>query len=248
MSRENLIPPVDTRPIAFTQQEYQRLYHVELKTIAEIAKLEGCLKGKTRYRMLAVGIKFRTRSEVRNLVTARGLTRKTLPGTPLRSEVTCRGCGAAWKPTGDRISGHCPYCGKYKDFRIRKAEPDLAERKKSLVEWSSSESNRKARASLHRVLLRKRVFFRITGSIQPRCVRCGCDDARLLEINHKNGGGGQETQKGKFTTRFYYDIANGYRRTDDLELLCKACNAIHALEMKYGSLPMKVVWSPQGSS
>ena len=91
-------------------------------------------------------------------------------------------------------------------------------------------------------MLRRRILFRICGSITPRCVRCGCDDERLLEINHIYGGGNRENQKGKFSSRFYYDIANGKRPTDDLELLCKPCNAIHALELKFGSLPMKVVW------
>jgi len=48
----------------------------------------------------------------------------------------------------------------------------------------------------------------------------------------------------KKSMRFYFDIASGKRKTDDLELLCKPCNAIHCLELKHGPLPMKVVWNP----
>jgi hypothetical protein len=40
----------------------------------------------------------------------------------------------------------------------------------------------------------------------------------------------------------------GKRTTEDLELLCRPCNALHWLEMKYGPLPMRVVWTPPESS
>ena len=73
------------------------------------------------------------------------------------------------------------------------------------------------------------------------CVRCGCNDIRLLEVNHKNGGGSQEKKNSKYSNAVL-SVIYGNRKTDDLELLCRPCNHIHYLELKYGKLPMEVKW------
>jgi hypothetical protein len=67
----------------------------------------------------------------------------------------------------------------------------------------------------------------------------------MLEINHKNGGGAREVKQGN---RFNCDIISGRRSIDDLEILCKPCNAVHYLELKYGPLPFCVKWEPVNSS
>lgn len=73
-----------------------------------------------------------------------------------------------------------------------------------------------------------------------KCVRCGCDDIKFLEINHKDGGGGKEYRNRYY--QFYQDVMSGKRKTEDLELLCRPCNHIHYLEMKYGKVGLKVIW------
>lgn len=88
---------------------------------------------------------------------------------------------------------------------------------------------------------RKKILDIISGG-NPVCVRCGCDDIRLLEINHKNGGGTKETNKGRNASQFWNDIRSGKRKTNDLELLCKICNAEHALELKFGKLPFTITY------
>jgi hypothetical protein len=88
---------------------------------------------------------------------------------------------------------------------------------------------------------RIRVMEKVAGSRELRCVYCGCDDNRLLEINHKNGGGNKELARGKVHL-FLGGILKGTRTTDDLELTCKPCNALAYLKSKYGELTMKVVW------
>ena len=86
--------------------------------------------------------------------------------------------------------------------------------------------------------MKLRAFLKIGNGIIA-CVRCGCTDIRFLEANHKNGGGRQERKTlGGSTIRA---VASGRRKTDDLELTCKPCNAIHALELKYGYVPLKVI-------
>jgi hypothetical protein len=84
--------------------------------------------------------------------------------------------------------------------------------------------------------------FNIVSKNNPVCENCGCTDIRLLEINHKNGGGTKEREKGKSSAKFAWNIYMGRRNIDDLNLLCKVCNALHALEMKFGKLPFTVIY------
>lgn len=48
--------------------------------------------------------------------------------------------------------------------------------------------------------------------------------------------------KGSNSMAFYRDIIALRRPVDDLEILCRVCNAKHYLEMKYGKLPIVVMW------
>ena len=78
------------------------------------------------------------------------------------------------------------------------------------------------------------------------CVYCGCDDIRILEINHKKGGGGKETERGSLHTPFYYAIIQGKRPIDDLEVVCKICNIRHFVTLRFPDLVgrFKIEWRP----
>ncbi len=89
---------------------------------------------------------------------------------------------------------------------------------------------------------RRLKVLNIVSNNNPICIRCGCNDLRLLEINHKNGGGSQEMRRGIGSSKFWNNINNGKRETNDLEILCRVCNAWHYLELKYGRLPYKVIF------
>jgi hypothetical protein len=82
-------------------------------------------------------------------------------------------------------------------------------------------------------------MYKIAGNEHPICDNCRCDDIRLIEINHKNGDGARDTRS-KYHQKFLYDIITGRRKTDDLDLRCRVCNALHYIESKYGKLPFKV--------
>ena len=83
----------------------------------------------------------------------------------------------------------------------------------------------------------------IVGHGVLRCVNCGCNREDLLQINHINGGGSKERRdNGGNGTTICYRIASGQRLIDDLELRCYPCNALHAIEIKHGKLPIKIVW------
>jgi len=83
--------------------------------------------------------------------------------------------------------------------------------------------------------------FNIISNNNPHCVRCGCDDIRLLIIHHKDGGGNKEIRGGK-TNIFYNDILNGKRKTDDLEIFCGICHTYYHYELKFGKLPYNIFY------
>jgi len=75
-----------------------------------------------------------------------------------------------------------------------------------------------------------------------KCAMCGCDDTRLLEVNHIKGGGNKEHKNPKVTRNMILLIYNGKRGVEDLNLLCRACNSLDHLERVYGKTGLTVVW------
>jgi len=76
-----------------------------------------------------------------------------------------------------------------------------------------------------------------------KCANCGCDDTRFLEVNHIKGGGGKEhTKRGDGMRNMILIIYSGKRGTEDLNLLCRACNSLDHLERVYGKTGLSVVW------
>lgn len=63
------------------------------------------------------------------------------------------------------------------------------------------------------------------------CRNCGCDVLHALEFNHINGNGTQEyrdTNRKPIVDR----VLTSKRATDDLEILCRVCNALDYIERK----------------
>ena len=84
----------------------------------------------------------------------------------------------------------------------------------------------------------------VLAKIDPtmKCANCGCDDTRFLEINHIKGGGKKEQKKLGASQNLVSLIQQGKRGTDDLNLLCRPCNALDHLERVNGKTPFRVVW------
>lgn len=70
------------------------------------------------------------------------------------------------------------------------------------------------------------------------CVVCGITDMRILQINHLNGGGQQES---RFGIDMYQAIIKGMRSTDDLDVRCANHNIIYEYESGRRALPNDVV-------
>lgn len=146
---------------------------------------------------------------------------------------TCRNCLFAWKPAGDRTTEKCPSCGKRRDVRKRTFKPNVP----ALKEWRAKNPGYATEKSRQY----RQIALRVIGGGVVACSECGCNDERLIEINHRDGGGGAE-MRAKTSQKFYRDIARLVRPCDDLNLLCRVCNAAHYLETKYGELPFLIVW------
>lgn len=75
------------------------------------------------------------------------------------------------------------------------------------------------------------------------CNRCGCDELDFLEFNHIEGGGCKEWRENKGVSMM--DRVIGGRVIEDLEILCRLCNAHHHLESKNEeqSKRFKIVWT-----
>ena len=95
---------------------------------------------------------------------------------------------------------------------------------------------------IYRMKKRLKALRKVSGEDVPKCINCGCDDVRFLEINHINGGGYKEKKEAGGTGYVFKNILNGTRKTDDLNVLCKVCNGLDALKRKYGEVPIEVVW------
>jgi 5-methylcytosine-specific restriction endonuclease McrA len=104
----------------------------------------------------------------------------------------------------------------------------------------SAQARRRSYARYRRIALR-----RIAGDGPVACVRCGCDDERVLEVNHKAGGGNEEAARTPGGMMgILVAVALGKRTTEDLELLCRGCNAIHSIELRFPDLISKfqIIW------
>ncbi len=70
-----------------------------------------------------------------------------------------------------------------------------------------------------------------------KCVGCGITDIRVLQVNHKNGRGGE---KDLFGAEMYQAIVSKIRITEDLDLRCANCNIIYEYECGRRKLPTKL--------
>jgi len=88
---------------------------------------------------------------------------------------------------------------------------------------------------------------KISKSGHPKCVYCGCDFLRALEINHKNCDRKKLERLFKKPERgysFYKRIVDGDRPTGDLEVVCGVCNKNHYFQRKFG-LKWQVIYDGQ---
>lgn len=171
---------------------------------------------------------------------------------PLKKRIICRECSNVFYPDMNitKPKRECPKCGKLIDIRdkseyVQKYKKEHPEKWKKQLERLKEykRNNRKTIESKTQKRTKITVLNIISGG-NPHCVKCGCDDIRLLEIHHKNGGGTQEFKKEKYIN-YHWNIYMGRRKTDDLELYCRICHAYIHLELQYGKLPYNISYDKE---
>ena len=131
-----------------------------------------------------------------------------------------------------------------KEYNRDYREKHIDEERERNRKWYLEHKYRKnQKDKIRRMNIRKKAIQIVSKNNIPYCVGCGCDDIRLLEINHINGGGYKERVR-KGAKLLYCNIISGERKIDDLDIRCKPCNSIHYLELKCGEkLPFNITWT-----
>lgn len=137
-------------------------------------------------------------------------TRQRLPRKRLIKK--CVGCGTAFE--AQRVTRlYCSTDCKQRTYYHRDVE-------------KGRRINRQA------TLRRKLRIFALFGG---HCAVCGTDDHRVLQVNHKNGGGTKERRETRARGHTYQHILRGERAVDDLNLLCANCHVIFEYERRQES-------------
>ena len=142
-----------------------------------------------------------------------------------------------------RYKPYCKDCWLNIRREWRKNNPERY--KQHYTEYNSKNMSRISAGVKRRYYELKVKVIAILGG---KCVYCGCDDLRFLEINHIEGGGNKEKKAAKIFGRaymreFYLSIINGERK--DVELVCGPCNKLHFYWLKFGrdNVPFKIIWN-----
>ena len=121
-----------------------------------------------------------------------------------------------------------------KQYRIEYCQRPEVKARKAIY---NNQPKYKAKRREHYQKMKREVFELLGGA---RCVNCGCDFFDFLEVNHKNGCSKKEQKEGRFIQSIYLRK----RKTDDLNVLCRICNALDYLSKKKPkqSKRFNVIW------
>ena len=119
---------------------------------------------------------------------------------------------------------------KSEAYKASKARYQQSEKGKATQARHAHSEERKA------VILRyqRRARQRAIAILGGKCVRCGFNDWRALQIDHINGGGNQEIKQ-IGATGILGKVLRG--ETEDYQLLCANCNWIKRYEEGEASGP-----------
>ena len=87
--------------------------------------------------------------------------------------------------------------------------------------------------------LRKKAIDVLGG---PICANCGCAVYRILEINHRDGGGNKEKRIFKHRADFYRSIIKGKVNIVNYNILCRVCNISHYINLILGIKGHTIIW------
>jgi len=131
----------------------------------------------------------------------------------------------------------------YSEHPERNREYEQRRDKKHRTEWGRDyrERNRErvrynARTSAYKRYIKARMG--IIGALGGRCLTCGFNNFKALEVHHKKGEGNKERRNRMGTLvndyRYYQQMLN---HLEDYELLCSNCHAILNWDLSHQKHP-----------
>ena len=109
-------------------------------------------------------------------------------------------------------------------------------KRKESEDYDPEEDRRKWRIQHRRV--REAAMDKLGGRT---CSNCGCDQFKILEINHILGGG-RKALKETQNRQLYRSIVNDKVNLNEYNVLCRVCNALHYVEIVLGIKGHQVAW------
>lgn len=133
----------------------------------------------------------------------------------------------------DGFLSWCKSCEVEGVIKYQHTERGKLVKRKADLKYSHSTNGRLVRNEIHRRYSKRKydsVRREIFGLLGDKCVRCGSDNLKILQIHHVDGNGYKSRYK--VSLRGYYshileDLRNGSK---DYSLLCPNCNWIERYE------------------
>jgi len=150
----------------------------------------------------------------------------------------------------EHMKEHIAYCRKYyqehkeeqrackKKYHLKHGEERRAKGRKYYQEHREEriayhEKYNQEHREEHKLKHKVRTWdikLKVIKLLGGRCRNCNLADARVLQVNHLNGGGTKE-RAFRGSNKFYLGILSGERGVGDLELLCANCNILYEYEV-----------------
>lgn|SRR3990167_5464866 len=130
--------------------------------------------------------------------------------------VSCREC---------RRKAHIEYYEYKRQERLEYANKYYDKNKEYIKQWHRKN--------------RREVATKIISILGDKCFRCGESDKRILQVDHKNGGGRKHYKQKGGHYQMYKEILLSVEKSEGkYQLLCANCNLIEGIEKGY----KKSIW------
>lgn len=142
----------------------------------------------------------------------------------------CRYCGKN-VPAGNSRRKYCSHACKVNWWHRNHPSVTKNWKRKNKDRW-----NLISRRSYWKI--RRRVLDLLGG----KCVVCGIDDIRILQVNHLRGDGGDSrkrhgSQRSGDQTRLFREIVDGSLPREDFDIRCANHNILYEYELGRRSIP-----------
>lgn len=119
----------------------------------------------------------------------------------------------------------------YKKNRVKLLQNSANDRKKNREKIKKRMKNYTKKV---RIAVRLKLFEILGGT---KCIKCKNEDARVLQFDHKNGGGRKDRKKlGDASIKFYnYYVDHPKSAKSRLQVLCANCHVIKTIRSNFST-------------